>query len=162
MTKCYMWKILRSSQKDSPRTNKGDQCGSSIPAQNRKPIVSTYFPWTHGKKKNSSHDCTQNNKILRKKNSRKEDSLYTRNNKTLWREFKDLWKWGSTLCPRTWQLNTGSVKRCRHFLPKPGSSELNLRLTPRAQQLHSQGLAQGRWNGHTAANETLRTAACSQ
>ena len=51
MTKCYMWKILRSSQKDSPGTNKGDQCGSSIPAQNRKPIVSTYFPWTQEKLK---------------------------------------------------------------------------------------------------------------
>ena len=79
------------------------------------------------------------------KNSRKEESLYTRNSKTLRREFKDLWKWRSTLYPRIWQLYTGSVKRCGHFLPKPGSLELNLRLSPRAQQLHSQALAQGRW-----------------
>ena len=76
MTKCYMWKILRSSQKDSPGTNNGDQHGSSIPAQNRKPIVSTYFPRTHEKKNNSSHDCTQNNKILRKKFKKRRKLVY--------------------------------------------------------------------------------------
>lgn len=38
----------------------------------------------------------------------------------------------------------GSVKRCSHFLPKPGSLELNARLTPRAQQFHSKVSAQGR------------------
>ena len=35
--------------KNSTGTNKGDQRGSSILAQNRKPIVSVYLPWTHEK-----------------------------------------------------------------------------------------------------------------
>ena len=90
MTKCYMWKIL-SSQKDSPGTNNGHQHGSSIPAQNRKPIVSTYFPRTHEKKKKPIPLMIAP-KIIKysEKNSRKEESLYTRNSKTLRREFKDL------------------------------------------------------------------------
>ena len=39
----------------------------------------------------------------------------------------------------------GECERCGHLLPKPGPLELNVRLSPRAQRLHPQVLAQGRW-----------------